>query len=382
MSKAGNRTHRRIQKQWPILPCRHPAACLRTTPAPITARVLPAAAFAGLVLMSTPICAQTFPPATPGVSPSLSVPGLPTATATPAATPTAPTTPVPAPPTPASATTTPAPATATPASGGVAPSEANTIVVSGHSRKYEQRIDPAEAVNAKSFAAVQTADKMVIAPAAGIYEHGLPKPLRDGLHNAIYNFREPTNAIHFLLQHKIGKAAETLARFALNSTMGWGGLFDVAKRKPFNLPHRPNGLADTLGFYGVGPGPYMFLPLIGPTTVRDLIGVTIDRFSAPEALGGVFATPEFGFGITIIGGLDDRLRIAPDVARYRDEVGNPYRAYRDFYLRRRQAEIDALRGRPSGLKTPQAQAAKPVTAPAIPSAAPPGLAPIAVPVPQ
>ena len=232
----------------------------------------------------------------------------------------------------------------------------NAILVSVHSRKYEQRIDPAEAVNIKSFGAIQAADKAVIGPASRVYEQGVPGPVRSGIHNVIYNLREPTNFLHFLLQHKVGKAAETLARFTLNSTMGWGGVFDVAKRKPFRLPYRRNGLANTMGFYGIGPGPYMFLPLVGPTTLRDFIGITFDRFSAPAALGGPFQTPEYGFSVMVIGGMDDRLRIAPQLAKYRDAVGDPYRATRDFYLRRRQAEIDDLRGHPS----------KPVTQPAIP----------------
>src|SRR3546814_1283739 len=77
------------------------------------------------------------------------------------------------------------------------------------------------------------------------------------------------NFLNFLLQFKIGKAAETLGRFAVNTTFGVGGLFDVAKTMPFNLPYRRNGFANTLGFYGVEPGPYFYLPLIGSTTLRS-----------------------------------------------------------------------------------------------------------------
>ena len=258
--------------------------------------------------------------------------------------------------------TAPPPATPPPSATTPPPpadiSDPSAIVVSGHSRKYEERIDPAEAINTKSFGAIQTADRMVIGPASQVYEHGVPGPVRSGIHNVLYNLREPTNFLNFLLQHKVGKAAETLARFTLNSTMGWGGVFDVAKRKPFNLPYRRNGLANTMGFYGIGPGPYMFLPLVGPTTLRDFIGITIDRFSAPAALAGPFATPEYGFSVMVIGGMDDRLRIAPQLAKYRDQVGDPYRATRDFYLRRRQAEIDELRGHPS--KPPAAAAPAPI----------------------
>src|SRR3546814_7125122 len=71
----------------------------------------------------------------------------------------------------------------------------------------------------------------------------------------------PINFLNFLFQFKIGKAVETVGRFAINSTIGVAGIFDVAKKPPVNLPYRPNGFANTLGFYGVEPGPYFFLPL-------------------------------------------------------------------------------------------------------------------------
>ena len=78
-------------------------------------------------------------------------------------------------------------------------------------------------------------------------------------------------------QGKVGKAFETLGRLAINSTVGVGGLFDVAGKKA-DLPYRRNGFANTLGYYGVKPGAYLFLPLIGPTTVRDLVGGAIDGY--------------------------------------------------------------------------------------------------------
>src|SRR3546814_9806039 len=80
---------------------------------------------------------------------------------------------------------------------------------------------------------------------------------------------------------KIGKALETVGRFAINSTIGAAGVFDVAKKAPINLPYRSNGFANTLGFYGVEPGPYFFLPLVGPTPLRDMVGDGIDLLVLP-----------------------------------------------------------------------------------------------------
>lgn len=105
-------------------------------------------------------------------------------------------------------------------------------------------------------------------------------PIRSGLRNFRFNLHEPIVCVNFLFQHKVGKAGETLARFAINSTIGVAGVFDMAKRRTFRLPRRRNGFGDTMGFYGVKPGPYFFLPLIGPTTARDLLGTVAGLFSS------------------------------------------------------------------------------------------------------
>ena len=150
------------------------------------------------------------------------------------------------------------------------------IVVTGS--KSDRKEDPLNKANEISYAAVQKMDAAVVRPVSLAYKHGLPKPVRDGLHNFLENLHQPDVAINYLLQLKPGKAIETVARFGINTTIGIAGLFDIAKRKPFNLPDRHNGLADTLGYYGVKPGPFLYLPLLGPTTVRDLFGlVSIDR---------------------------------------------------------------------------------------------------------
>ncbi|MFX7148555.1 MlaA family lipoprotein, partial [Acinetobacter baumannii] len=75
-------------------------------------------------------------------------------------------------------------------------------------------------------------------------------------------------------------------RFTVNSTLGVGGVLDVAKLPSIGLPHRPNGFGDTLGFYGVKPGPYLFLPLVGPSNFRDFIGGQADTLTLPVLIGG------------------------------------------------------------------------------------------------
>ena len=115
--------------------------------------------------------------------------------------------------------------------------------------------DPLQQLNIESFEVVQEMDEAVVAPVARAYEKAAPRGVRKALRNFFHNLREPIAAVNFLLQLKIGKAVETVGRFGINSTIGLAGFIDVAKKKPFNLPRRPNGFANTLGFYGVKPGP-------------------------------------------------------------------------------------------------------------------------------
>lgn len=228
-----------------------------------------------------------------------------------------------------------------------APDEPTTsgdiIVVTGRSGAAPG--DPLEKVNIETFAVVQSIDKAVTGPVARSYKTSVPSPVRSGLRNVLRNLEEPVVFLNYLLQLKPGKSAETLGRFAINSTIGAAGLFDVAKKRPFNLPHRTNGFAYTLGYYGVQPGPYMYLPLIGPTTVRDLVGRLGDISVLPVAVGQPFNQLTYVIPTTTVRLIDERAE-ADDAMRERlRESTDPYSTIRADYLRQRQTEIDALHER-------------------------------------
>lgn len=228
----------------------------------------------------------------------------------------------------------PAAPTATPPAAGD-----DSIVVTGRARSPG---DPLEEVNVKSFRITQDVDRAVVGPVAMAYKDAVPSPLRSGLRNFLNNLREPVVFLNFLLQIKPGKAAETFGRFAINSTIGVGGVLDMAKRRPFKLPRRSNGFANTMGFYGVKPGPFFFLPLVGPTTLRDSVGNLLDRLLLPLAIGKPFTQPVYAVPIFVLSSLDDRIESDEQIRKLRDESADPYASVRDFYLLRRQAEIDAL----------------------------------------
>jgi phospholipid-binding lipoprotein MlaA len=217
--------------------------------------------------------------------------------------------------------------------------EDGEIVVSARPRP--PREDPLQEVNLKTYAVVQTADKLVVAPAAKTYSKIVPAFIRAGLRHFFNNLNEPIVFVNYLLQHKIGKAFETVGRFGVNSTLGIAGVVDVAKKKPFKLPKRRNSFANTMGFYGIKPGPFLFLPLVGPTTVRDLVGLSVDRLLLPATVGKPFDRVWYTLPATIIGTLDDRVEFADKLQKFRDSP-DPYAASRASYLQSRQAEIDAL----------------------------------------
>ena len=163
--------------------------------------------------------------------------------------------------------------------------------------------------------------------------------------------------------------------------MGVGGLIDVAKKKPFNLHYRPNGFGNTMGYWGIGPGPFLFLPLVGPTSVRDLIGSLLDQVPLPlliKPLKNIYFVTVAG----VITELDYRVDIDAGVERVR-KSNNVYASYRQAYFRSRFEEIEALHGRGPLARgevgqPPFVQPLYPEAAPALPTpSAPGGLVPAA-----
>ena len=220
----------------------------------------------------------------------------------------------------------------------------NVITVTGRIRTPG---DPLQNINAESYAITQAIDEAVVEPSAHAYEKSVPEPVRNGLRNFANNLHEPAVFVNFLLQLKPGKAAETAGRFLVNSTAGVAGLFDFAKRKPINLPRRKNGFADTLGCYGVKPGPFLFLPVIGATTVRDLIGGGVDAFAipipVPNSAGRTLSQPYVAVPSSVARELDKRVEFDEELEIIHNS-DDPYVASREYYLQKRQTQIAGLCG--------------------------------------
>lgn len=233
--------------------------------------------------------------------------------------------------------------TPAPAAQGDTPAQEEDLVVTA--RPDAPPEDPLQSLNVETFSAIQSVDKAVTGPVAVAYKKSVPSPIRSGLRNLLSNLQEPVVALNYLLQLKPGKSAETLGRFAINSTIGVAGLFDVSKKRPFNLPRRNNGFAYTLGYYGVKSGPFMYLPLIGPTTLRDLVGRMADLSVMPAVVGAPFNDPKFAIPTTVVRLIDERAEADEAIRDLRENSSDPYSTVRENYLRAREAEIDALHGR-------------------------------------
>jgi phospholipid-binding lipoprotein MlaA len=254
------------------------------------------------------------------------------------------------------------------------------------------RQDPLSAVNIQSYKAVQAVDSAVVLPVAKGYKSVLPRGVRTGLRNILLNLTEPIVFVNYMLQLQPKRAVEVVGRFAINSTVGIGGVLDVARKKPFHLPHHTNGFAYTLGYYGVPSGPYLFLPLIGPTTLRDMFGRIVDQSMVPAVVGYPFTGLTYSIPTGAINALD--FRVEADAALEKlHKADNPYAATRADYLARRKRDIAALHGPNHAIpiqddtvpgatiEVPGGSAAKPVQPVAMPSASAP-LAPVASPEPE
>jgi phospholipid-binding lipoprotein MlaA len=153
--------------------------------------------------------------------------------------------------------------------------------------------DPAESTNRVIFAGNRFIDDYLIKPVSGAYDAYVPHPVQDGVHNVTTNFREPRVFVNDVLQGNMERASNTAQRFAINSTVGGAGLFDVAAG--WDRPHHDADFGQTLGVWGVGAGPQVQLPLLGQSNARDVVGAVVDSAADPlhYMRGGVVETVSY-----------------------------------------------------------------------------------------
>lgn len=190
--------------------------------------------------------------------------------------------------------------------------------------------DPWEAVNRPTHEFNQALDRVLVKPLASTYQAVTPRFLRRGISNFFSNLDDVQVTINDLLRLDLPAAASSMGRLAVNSTVGVGGLFEVAQPL-FGLHKTNQDFGLTLAHYGVDSGPYLVLPFIGPSTLRDALGFSVDMLVDP--INQVDDVPT-----------RNSLRVT-QITSYRASVlsfdslvvGDDYLFYREAYLQRRQA---------------------------------------------
>lgn len=206
-------------------------------------------------------------------------------------------------------------------------------VVSG-----DQYYDPWEGYNRSMYNFNAKFDRYIFIPVVNTYRWILPEFARKGVHNFFGNLGEFSNLANALLQGKVSQSGETFGRLVVNSTLGIAGLMDPATG--FGLHHQNEDLGQTLGHWGVGSGPYVVLPILGPSTLRHIPGLIVDRIYHPLYEPYPWLADlksEETTAIALVDGIDTRANIG---FRYY-EMGTPfeYLWVRNLFLEYRELEV-------------------------------------------
>lgn len=200
-------------------------------------------------------------------------------------------------------------------------------------RPTHQPSDPLEKVNRSIFAFNNVADAYVLEPVARGYVRVVPGPVRLGIGNFLSNLGYPVVIANDLLQLKLVQTAKDTGRFLMNSTLGIGGLFDPATAA--GLPEADEDFGQTLGHWGVGDGWFLMLPLLGPSSNRDLVGLVADTYAQPINHVDLEHEDEIRYGLIVLGALDTRAALLGTEQLLREQF-DPYVFLRTAYLDRRR----------------------------------------------
>jgi len=240
------------------------------------------------------------------------------------------------------------------------------------SGKHDPR-DPLERFNRSMFAFNDAVDKAVAKPVAKAYVKVTPRFVRTGVSNVFNNLNTLGTAVNDVLQGKMKQAGRDSARFLMNSTLGLGGLFDPAT--PAGLELNDEDFGQTFGKWGMKPGPYLMLPLLGPSTFRDTFGKLADQFTYPVYWLEDDSTRLIIRGVSLLDMRADLL----DLDEQLDQSYDRYAFVRNAWLQRREFQVkdgdveDSSLDLEQGMEeepTPDAAPAEGAAAPDAPDASP------------
>jgi len=207
--------------------------------------------------------------------------------------------------------------------------------------EFQANNDPIEPANRVFYRINDGLDTYIFAPVARGYRDVVPGGVRRPIHNVLANISSPAVFANDVLQTKPRRAGTTLMRFLINSTAGVGGLFDIASDLGYKQHETDFGV--TMALWGVGDGPFLFLPLFGPSNPRDAAGFVANFGLDPltyASFGGVKTLEYSRFGVGLV---DSRERLLDPVEQVKKAALDPYATFRSLYRQNRSADIATTR---------------------------------------
>ena len=203
---------------------------------------------------------------------------------------------------------------------------------------YNERNDPLEPTNRRLFAVNEALDHNVLHPVASGYKDVTPAPVRSHVHNVLSNLGNPAQFTNDVLQGKPRKAGNTFMRLVLNTTVGVGGVFDVATGLGF--PDHDTDFGLTLAIWGVPNGPFLFLPVLGPSSPRDGAGYGINTTLDPLTWLSFGGSATLGYARFGVGAVDGRARLLDQTDAIDKSALDPYATYRSLYQQHRESAVE------------------------------------------
>lgn len=204
--------------------------------------------------------------------------------------------------------------------------------------------DPLEPFNRNVTGFNDTVDSMVLKPVATVYRDATPDLVRTGVNNFFENLRDAWSAVNATLQLKPQAAAENFLRVGVNTAFGLGGLLDIASEMGIDKTRLDFG--QTLGRWGVPPGPYLVLPIFGPSSIRDAAGFSVE--SSGDLIMGIDRIP-LRNSLYALRAVETRANLLRATTMLEGAALDKYSFTRDIYLQRRQSQIEDLIDAGSGL---------------------------------
>jgi phospholipid-binding lipoprotein MlaA len=203
---------------------------------------------------------------------------------------------------------------------------------------FEQNNDPLEPLNRQTLDFNLFLDRILLKPATKVYIAIVPEDGRDALRRALDNMKEPVVIINNVLQGELERAGITVERFVVNSTVGLAGLVNVAKN--WGLEQQTGDFGQTLFVWGLPDGPYLMLPILGPSSPRDAVGMGIDAYIDPFSyLASKKGLDEIQISRFVLGGIDERARVMDLLDDLEKNSLDFYAQLRSLAQQKRAAEL-------------------------------------------